>query len=114
MASLGPSTLAGGASFFHGGVNPPETQPVITHRIKGATADINRLLAAWDFAFAKNPASAKPQAAAIVGFVVALVTTLTPQIRQQTRPTPQLVGDIVIQELPHLAAEVGVLNVAPR
>ena len=53
-------------------------------------------------------------AAVVLSLLVALVTTLTPQIRQQTRPTSQLVGDIVVQKLPHLAAEMGIEDLAPR
>ena len=40
----------------------------------------------------------------VASFCVALVTTLAPQVRQQTRPTPQQIGDVMVQHLTDIAA----------
>src|SRR5205823_2041538 len=47
-------------------------------------------------------------------FIVAMVTTLAPQVRQQTRPTPQRVRHVMTEQLPDLRSKRRVLQFAPR
>src|SRR5215475_15413392 len=89
--SFGASTFFSAVSvFFQGGVKPlgNVTQPDARHRSTGASADMKRAL--------------RMKSVAAAGFRVSLFTTLAPQIRQQSRPTPQPIGDVQVEDLAHL------------